>query len=298
MEQYIQKAIGTFYNLIKDKEEGAPDTRYKSWEWCYQAFAKGRKKYASASDNENEKESIVDYLALHLGFYLASWGMYRGSSYLLQRDYKAHKKVVKILLDENYSSLWGYKPQALSAEELSEQNKLIFGKTALYNQIKNAYNGYVGVNEDDPSDTLVTKILMGTMGCVPAFDRFLKEGIKWLNQNFSAEYGDISRTIENKGENAGKTFDALERFAFHNQQHLKVQSSTVEYPVMKCVDMFFWQIGFEIDLMKKLQNPKTSQKQKARLKNTAIKMGLCEPNAEVDEIIGVINQRWSVNGTV
>lgn len=35
--------------------------RFKSWEYCYTAFG---------------NLDSVDYLSLHLAFYLASWGMY------------------------------------------------------------------------------------------------------------------------------------------------------------------------------------------------------------------------------
>lgn len=49
-----------FHNFLKQ------DTfnRYESWKHCYEAFGNATK------DN--------DYLALHLGFYLASCGMYSG----------------------------------------------------------------------------------------------------------------------------------------------------------------------------------------------------------------------------
>lgn len=46
-----------------------------------------------------------DYLALHLSFYLASWGMYRGSSMLLSTDYKIHIPIVKELMKEEYEYL-------------------------------------------------------------------------------------------------------------------------------------------------------------------------------------------------
>lgn len=57
--------------------------------------------------------------------------MYRGSSFLLQKDYKVHIPVVK---------------------EQELKNQLSF--------------------------TLITKILMGTLGCVPAYDRYFIAGIK------------------------------------------------------------------------------------------------------------------------
>ena len=31
------------------------------------------------------------------------------------------------------------------------------------------------------SDTLITKVLMGALGCVPAYDRFFVEGVKDLS---------------------------------------------------------------------------------------------------------------------
>jgi len=59
----------TFYaELQKD-----PHGRYRSWEHCYAAFA-------DAFDQVERGEEVdYDHLGLHLAFYLASWGMYRGS---------------------------------------------------------------------------------------------------------------------------------------------------------------------------------------------------------------------------
>lgn len=65
-------------------------SREKSWVWCHKPFIDNKDK--------NDEETI-DMLALHLGFYLASWGMYRGSSFLLQKDYKVHVPIVKIIIN-------------------------------------------------------------------------------------------------------------------------------------------------------------------------------------------------------
>lgn len=75
------KSSTEFYNDLKADENG----RYRSWEHCYSHFIKARE----------SKEVDYDYLSLQLAFYLASWGMYRGSSFLLQKDYKVHIPVVK-----------------------------------------------------------------------------------------------------------------------------------------------------------------------------------------------------------
>lgn len=58
-------------------------------------------------------------MCLHLAFYLASWGMYRGSSFLLQKDYRVHYDVLKEILNERYNSLWN-----IDCEELTKENNL------------------------------------------------------------------------------------------------------------------------------------------------------------------------------
>ena len=99
----IIKSSTEFYNDLKVDENG----RYRSWEHCYSYFIKAR----------GSQEIDYDYLSLQLAFYLASWGMYRGSSFLLQKDYKVHIPVVKELLNEKYDVLAGIdcivKPQTL-----------------------------------------------------------------------------------------------------------------------------------------------------------------------------------------
>lgn len=67
------------------------------YQHCYTHFAKAR----------NEANPDVDYLSLQLAFYLASWGMYHGSSFLLQRDYQVHTPIVQEILKKEYDCLLG-----------------------------------------------------------------------------------------------------------------------------------------------------------------------------------------------
>ena len=277
LKDYMQKAIDTFYGLISNKEEGAENTRYRSWEWCYKAFSEKRSEYKNASSNE-EKEKIVDYLALHLGFYLASWGMYRGSSFLLQRDYKAHMEVVKEILKPEYDILVAYEPEntyEYSKDNRSEANKLLFGdgNEGLYWEIEKLYSRNSEEDHDTPSDTLVTKILMGTLGCVPAFDRFFKAGIAWYKDRNFYECQELSKSIDSRKRNPGKTYAILENIAYVNREFLKVPElqSPVKYPTMKCLDMFFWQVGFELDIIAGFDN---AENNKAHLIKTACTLGI------------------------
>lgn len=77
----IIRSAAEFYNQLKADENG----RFRSWEHCYSHFMRAR----------NQSEVDHDYLSLQLAFYLASWGMYRGSSFLLQKDYRVHIPIVK-----------------------------------------------------------------------------------------------------------------------------------------------------------------------------------------------------------
>ena len=77
----IITASTDFYNELRVDECG----RFRSWEHNYKVFHDARK-----NDNPD-----YNYLSLHLSFYLASWGMYRGSSFLLQKDYRIHIPIIK-----------------------------------------------------------------------------------------------------------------------------------------------------------------------------------------------------------
>lgn len=154
----VIKAVDSYMNQIKTD----PNDRLRSWEHCYKAFHDAR---------ENQSAGL-DYLSLMLGFYLASWGMYRDSSFLLQRDYKIHIPVVEEILRSEYDSLLGIECIRLqNREEQETLLKLCSFLTEYYDGIRKK------VKTDDLknklSDTLITKVLMGTLGCVPAYDRFL-----------------------------------------------------------------------------------------------------------------------------
>jgi len=201
-------------NLKKD-EMIDPNGRYKSWEHCYNIF-------------NNNDEISKNILCLHLAFYLSSWGMYRGSSFLLQKDYLVHKPIVEILLNKKYDVLRGINAQDLKEDDNLE---LVF---ELKRKIIDAYS--IQENCHKPTDTLITKILLGTLGCVPAYDRLLTDGLR--NENitiFSFNKRSIKQLAQyyldnqNEFENIQKDFNM----------------TGIDYPQMKLIDMYFWKVGFE-----------------------------------------------------
>ena len=163
--------------------------------------------------------------------------MYRGSSFLLQRDYKVHKDAIKVILDNKYNSLWGIPINDYKQEYNQE---LLFDIT---NKLKEIYNKIrLSVKEKMPknelSDTLVTKILMGTYGCVPAYDRYFISGIR----NEKVASGNFNKR------------SILELVDFYNKYYDDFETARkqmavfgMEYPQTKILDSCFWQIGFDLD---------------------------------------------------
>lgn len=221
-----------FYNKLREDENG----RYRSWEYCYKIFY-------DAHNSEVVDDDFMDYLCLHLSFYLASWGMYRGSSFLLQRDYKVHKPIIKILLEEKYNSLWGIEVNSYKNAENQENLKdLVKRIKEIYNEIRLSVKESVPKNE--LSNTLVTKVLMGTMGCVPAYDRYFVSGVR--NEKASSGNFNIKSILE-LVEFYNKYYDEFE------DARKQMNVCGMEYPQMKILDSCFWQIGFDLDENKGLK---------------------------------------------
>ena len=223
-----------FYNKLREDENG----RYK---YCYKIFNDAHK-------SNNVDENFIDYLCLHLSFYLASWGMYRGSSFLLQRDYKVHKEAIKVILEKKYDSLWGINVnEYLLKDNQDKLNDIVIRLKNIYNEIRLRVKETIPQN--DVSDTLITKILMGTFGCVPAYDRYFIAGIRnekaatgIFNINSVLDLVDFYNSHYNKFENA-RNINPI----------TQVKNYDMKYPQMKILDSCFWQIGFDLDENKGLK---------------------------------------------
>jgi len=214
------RCIHTYYNETVRDEHG----RYRSWRHCYSAFRECR----GVTDDKT-----IDYLSLHLAFYLASWGMYRGSSFLLQKDYKVHMPVVRIVMETKYDLLL-----AISAEGLLEEENLKL-LDDVSDRIRGAYVRELSSFENVPNnatDTLITKILLGTLGCVPAYDRYYVQAVR----KFGISAGIYSMS---------SVKSAAEYYLTYKEEFEAVRAelskSGIEYPVMKIMDMCLWQVAYE-----------------------------------------------------
>ena len=216
-------AAQTFYDDARANENG----RSRSWEHCYRVFR----------DARIDPSPDYDYLSLHLAFYLASWGMYRGSCFILQKDYKVHTPIVKEILKPEYDCLFGVACVDLREPEVQERLTNVSDNIA--NHFGPIRNEVAGRKVTTPvSPVLITKILMGTLGCVPAYDRFFQDGVatyKVTTQEYSLD--SVLRLVDFYEEHN----DRLE------EARRGMQCEDLIYPQMKLLDMGFWQVGFEKD---------------------------------------------------
>lgn len=209
--------IHNFYKLIETDEHN----RYDSWKHCYNAFS-----------NINQDDDI---LALHLGFYLASWGMYRGSAALLQKSYKIHLGAITIIRGFYH----------LRCSELHEVSKDMKSDILTLNkQLANHYNSFTYFDNKNvlksrkPTDTLISKIILGTLGCCPAFDRYFNDGVKRHNFRFTSFNDKSFNEIFNFVNDYKPELSELQR-------ELKLLEGSY-HPIMKLLDIYFWHEGFSV----------------------------------------------------
>lgn len=213
----IEEKVVEFYTSMNSDTHH----RYSSWENCYKHFRKIKR---------NNIQSVTDYDCLHLGFYLASWGMYRGSSFLLNKSYKIHKPIIKELLKKKYDILWNTNFKNINKD--SNEIKLLF---KLFKILKNIYEQQNN-SKKKVTSTLITKVMLGTLCCSPAYDRYFKEGLQKKKikpySNFSEQ--SFLKVIEFYNRNKNEFKSASKKI---------YKLSHINYPPMKLVDMFFWKVG-------------------------------------------------------
>lgn len=163
--------------------------------------------------------------------------MYRGSSFLLQYDYKVHIEPIRdYLFDSKYKDLFGIEWTNYDGDELTKKLDLLEG---LSNELNGYYKQLRGKNiKTDISDTLITKILLGTLGCVPAYDKYFKKAVR-KTKITTGNYNNNSIKKIIKFYNGNGNRGVLEKA----RKGLKIKGTNIQYPQMKLIDMALWKIG-------------------------------------------------------
>jgi hypothetical protein len=214
-------------NVAKYFGDRSPVERAASFDYCFNYFQgfRARDEIAALASPANVESSC-----LHLGYYLASWGMLRGSSVLHTKSYRFFVPVIQAIAQEP-EAVWGIdvdKYTEANIAELLELSRRISAAMAA----KSAKGDPVTA----PTETLVTKVLLGIFGSVPAFDTFFKLGF---------------RTVTDKAVKTDRsTFGAIREFYTANlaaidQQRARTldfasgRPTPLRYTRAKVIDMVF-----------------------------------------------------------
>jgi len=205
--------------IAKYKSKSEPDDRYTSFDYCYNYF-----RTTTDLTQDIEKSCLV------LGFYLASWGMLR-NSFLLQKSIK-HLEPTILYIATLDKSVWD-----IDVDKYDEKNvETILG---IYNGIKKHL-----ILDGNSDLTLITKVLLGVFGFIPAFDNFFRNSFREIS---GRQCG--FRRVNVKSLAFIKTFYELNRTAIDSlssetfTRDFTTGQKTVNYPKAKIIDMYGFTAG-------------------------------------------------------
>jgi hypothetical protein len=147
----------------------SPVERASSFDYCFNYF-QGFKDRSATNDMADPHH--LELSCLHLGYYLASWGMLRGSTALHTKSYRFFEPVVEAIAAEPIGS-WSIDTDsygdATIAALLETRDRLATALTP---------RPVTGTKPRAATNTLVTKVMLGVFGSVPAFDTFFVRGLR------------------------------------------------------------------------------------------------------------------------
>ena len=205
----IEANIKTYLGARKATE------RYSSFDYCFNHFQAHRERAADLGSPDG-----MELSCLHLGFYLASWGMLRGSSVLLRRSIKHFQPLIETIADCPEDT-WTVDAHAYTPDAID-----LLLRTG--GQIRTAL-------PEGASDILVTKIMLGVFGNVPAFDTYFKKGFGvWT---FGA------KSLRKVAEFYDSHAEVIESHRVPTLDFANGEETSVRYTRAKVIDMVFFVEG-------------------------------------------------------
>ena len=222
----MDSEVGTIENSIKWYLEGnngnkgrKPCERYASFDYCYNYF------YSFHKENRTQELASPENLqisSLQLGFYLASHGLMRGSSFLLKKSAANYKDLI--------STIAGMDPELWEIDVESYNRKNIKLLLKCREDIAEALE-----KGNKPGDALVTRIMLGVFANIPCFDQYFKNSFKLRKVN------EKSLVELRKFYEANKSiFDSLE---VHTLDFFTSRETDVMYTKAKLMDIHGFMTG-------------------------------------------------------
>lgn len=216
-----------FHEYVADYHDRAKDDRYPrlhAWEHLWD-YIQGIPTWKGIANDKNIEKS-----ALHLGFYLANWGMFRGSSKLLNVNINFFQDFTGMLFTKIDQSFWN-----LELADFTEDN------VDAVAEFDNVLSEICKFENDRISwtDTLVTKVLLGVWGQCPARDTYFQKGFKAFLQD---------RSYENQPHTSGKYLVYLNKIKMAEKWKVPRYETVGDniYPPGKVIDMAFFELGYTV----------------------------------------------------
>lgn len=236
--QYKVNDLSEIVNIFLDKTDN--NGRYLSYEYCFNYFNE---------HCDNPTDDDRNMMTLYLYTYLASWGMLR-NSFLLYKDPFFNRRIIDLLIDakNNKTDILQLKKDIVNTYKYKDPVK----------QIPNTYFKEEKECNIDPKepDTLVSKIILGTLGTLPAFDRFYRKTAKNLGFSQYINKNSITQISQFISDNSTEINNIINDFKMKKDQI---------YTKEKIVDIYFWQKAYNLSPIDKiLDNNKKNNKDKIK----------------------------------
>jgi len=216
----VKKSLDQFLIGNGKNKERLSNERYSSFDYCYNYFYSF---YKENKISELANENNLQMSCLQLGFYLASWGMMRGSSFLLEKSVRNLSDLI-IAISRMDSNLWEIDVPGYNSENIVI---LLDCKKKIINALGKGNN---------PSDTLVTKIMLGVFSNVPAFDQYFRQSMSVYSFNRNSLFKIKEFYIGNK--------NILDSYNIHTLDFTKGVETDIIYNKAKLIDMCCFMDGF------------------------------------------------------
>lgn len=205
-------------NLSRYVEDRKDTARYASFDYCFNYF-----------HSFYERRQLEDLVAphnlqtscLHLGFYLASWGMLRGKSHLLQGSMKLYVPLLEVIVDS---------PELFALDVPDYDSDRISTLRRGFDRVRLAF-------PHPATETLITKVMLGVFGCVPAFDTYFKSGFR------ASTFG--PKSLRGIREFYDGTSSTIDRYRIPTIDFQSGEDTELRYTVAKVIDMVFFIEGLK-----------------------------------------------------
>lgn len=208
-------------NLKQYLGDRSDTARYASFDYCYNYF---RSFHERGRLEDLRSPEHLQTSCLQIGFYLASWGMFR-SEHLRQASMKHYIPLLHVIADN--AMLFDLDVPDYDSDTIP---KLRAG----FDEVRGAF-------PHPATPTLVTKVMLGVFGCVPAFDTYFKAGFD------ASTFG--PKSLRRIGEFYDAVSEVIERHRVPTLDFDTGQDTNIRYTAAKVIDMIFFIEGLKLGVV-------------------------------------------------